>query len=358
MAENTGQYCEVNIPTADIVLSGPIQLPNSYIDYQGNSWKNLREDTIWPDSRLLTIGWYPYILVDTPPTQYPQYYDKTLEPFNIQATEVTQTVTYTQWTIERLRNFKNIKLESEINQYTTNQLSLNPKVQEYIANDTKWVADQQAALARLDDWNSIAAFNTTKPTVLTLPNNFVGESYVRQATQLTSENQAAQGSGLAEPWNQTAINQFASSNQTAANDVTGETTPVQPDYQLRQGIATPSEQFNRIIIYRFDRDDPIPSQRRAWGMDMFNRQDARNLFVFSYLASTDTYLDWDLFQDKGNGQWGFVVDNALYQYTDNDLYFIMSYSNVPSEQQDWFTDKVYFDAGQEEMNFLVAWDSV
>ena len=358
MAINSGQYCEVNIPTADIVLSGPTLLPNSYVDYQSNSWKNLKEDTVWPDSRLLTIGWYPYVEVDTPPLQYPEYYDRTLSAFNIQATEVTRTAQYIQWTIEELKNVKNLELESQITQYTTNQLSVNPKVQEYITNEAKWLADQQAAIARLDVWDDVAAFDTTKPSILVLPNNFIAEGYIRQGQTLTSENQSASGSGLAEPWDQTAVNAFISNNQPAANDVTGSTSPVEPTFELRQGIATINEQFNRIVIYRFDREDPIPSQRRAWAMDMFNRQDNRDLFVFSYLAATDTYLDWDLFQDKGNGQWGFVVDNALYQYTDNDLYFIFSYSNVPSVQQDWFTDKVYFDAGQEEINFLVAWDPV
>ena len=281
-----------------------------------------------------------------------------MDPFNIQTTEVTQTAVYTQWTIDRLSSTKLFELDIQIQQYSANQLSINTKIQEYVINEAKWVADNQAAIARIDDWNTLAAYDTAKPAVLILPNNFIGEGFIRQGQALTAENQAATGSGLPAPWDQTQIDSFISANQPAANDVTGATSPVNPTFELRQGIATVSEQFNRIIINRFDRDDPIPAQRRAWRLDMFNRQDSRDLFVFHYLTATDTYLDWDLFQDLGNGQWGFVVDNALYQYTDNDLYMIFSYSNVPSVQQDWFTDKVYFDAGQETINVLVAWDPV
>ncbi|MDX1698971.1 MAG: hypothetical protein R3250_00065 [Melioribacteraceae bacterium] len=352
MSINTNLYCEVNTPARDTVLDGPRTLPASWVDHDGNSIKNLNDDSVWNNTQRINIGWYPYVLVDTGGAD--EYQDRSLSAFNIQATEVTQTANYTPWDIDRTSQAKYQELERQILEYTVNQRAINPKIDEYINDDFEWYEIEQAKIARITDRDLVAAYNTTKPAKLVLPNSYIGASFIRQGYSLTAQNQAATGSGDPEIWDQTIVNSFISQNQAAASDSSNSTSPVPPPYQIRQGISTTSEQFNRVVIYRFDRDDPIPSQQRAYAMQMSNRQDARNLYIFSYTGIT--YLTWRLFEDQGNGIWYLEATPAERQYTDTDMAFIFSYGTNPAVETDYFTDRVEFPAGVEEQTLLIAWD--
>ena len=336
-------YCYVE---NNAVVGVPRTLPQT--------WNNISNFNALDDPTLLAYGWYPYVLVDS---GYPgTYYDRTLSAFQIQSTEVVQTAIYTQWTIERLKNFKNGELENQIINYTTNERSINPKIDDYVNDDAEWFAGEQAKLARLTDWQNVADFDTTKPSPLVLPNSYVGASYVRQGVQLTAQNSAATDAGLDPVWDQITINNFISSNQLAADDSSNSVSPVQPTYEIRQGIAVPSEQFRRVIIYRESRDDPNPALRTTYKMLLLNRQDSRDLYIFSY--TNTTYLAWHKFEDTGNGEWRLEASPAEWQYVPGDMAFIFSYGTNPAVEADYFTDRVEFPAGVSEMNILVAWDTI
>ncbi len=351
---NEGQYCLSEDGLA--VTEGPRKLPQNWTSpttWQG--YQNLNNGTSWTDENLLTIGWYPYQLNDTPPAQYAEYYDRTLSDFDIQADHVEQTAIYTQWDIEQVKEYKNQELEAQVVQYSANEVAVNPKANDYINDDAKWLVDEQAKLARESDWNTVAGYDTTKPTVLSLPNDYVGRSYVAQGAALSTENEIARNNGLQEPWQQTEVDAFIAANKPAADDSSGTTEPVQPTYKLRQGVAKVSEQASRIVIYRFDVDDPNPALQRNYGMKLLNRQDSRDLYVFSYTGLT--YLTWNKFEDLGNGTWGFEGQPAEQQYTDTDLGFIFSYGTNPAVEADYFTDRVDFEAGVDQINIIVAWDT-
>ena len=157
------------------------------------------------------------------------------------------------------------------------------------------------------------------------------------------------------PWDQAELNSFVSANNLAANDSSDATAPVQPDYKLRQGVGVPSEQFNRIIIYRESRDDPNPALQTTYKMILTSRQDARNIYVFSYTNST--YLTWRLFEDYGDGTWRLEATPAEWQYVPGDMAFIFSYGTNPAVEADYFTERVEFPAGVQEKQILVAWDT-
>lgn len=342
-------YCYVQ---NNEVVNGPKSLPTSWTDPStGDQHSNLNALS---DSELLEIGWYPYTENDQ--GRPGEYYNRIVSDFTIHADYVSRDVTYEQWAIDDVKQDKNTQLGDQITQYTTNEQAINPKVSEYINDDAKWLADEQAKLARLTDWNAVANFDTTKPMVLALPNSYIGAKNVRQGVALTSQNQAAVGSGLTNIWDQAEVDVFVADNQAAADDPSNSTAPVNPGFRLRQGVANVSEQFNRVVIYRFDRDDPNPAFQRSFAMQMTNRQDSRPLYVFTYTGVA--YLTWHLFEDQGDGTWYWEASPAEWQYTDTDMGFIFSYGTNPAVEADYFTDRVEFPAGVEEDNLLVVWDPV
>ncbi len=349
---NESFYCLVNIPTADTVLEGPRILPENH--YDGINM-NLRNQTLWPDSELLTIGWYPYVESDAGAPG--PYYDRSLSDFVVNPTNVVRNAIYTQQDIETVKRSKDADLQIQLRQYTTNEAAINPKVQQYVQDDTKWYTDQQAALARLTVWDDVANFNTAKPSDLNtvLPNSYVGQSYVEQGLSMQAQNDAATAQTLAAPWDQTELNAFISGNNAAANDPSDATAPVRPGFRLRQGVGVPSEQFNRVVIYREARDDPNPALQTTYKMILTNRQDARNIYIFSYTNST--YLTWRLFEDAGDGTWRLEATPAEWQYVPGDMSFIFSYGTNPAVEADYFTDRVEFPAGVQTKQVLVAWDS-
>lgn len=357
---NEGQYCLVNIPTADTVLEGPRVLPQNHYD---NIHMNIRNEVNYPDSRLLALGWYPYVENDAGPPG--QYYDRQLSGFTINPTNVSRDVIYTQWDISRVRESKNFELEIQLVEYSVNEQALNPSVLEYVRDDAEWLAIEQSNLARITDWNAAAAFDTTKPSVLALPNSYVGEKNVRQGNALTKENQAAAETGATVKWDQPTINSFVVANQTAADDPSNSTSPQMPNYKIRQGVGVVSEQFRRIIVWRFDVEgEADPNLDRSMAMRIFNRQDTRDLFTFIYTNAGSTYLGWKKFV-KVNGNWEWKLekdtgggqgDGSIMTWTDSDIAFILSYSNNPAVEADWFTSPIQFPAGVEQRNILVAWD--
>lgn len=130
---NEGQYCWVDQGS---VVQGPQLLPQNWQDPNTGTWYyNVNNDDLWSDPNLLSIGWYPYVLVDA--GEPGPYYDKSVSAFQVQATEVVQTVQYTQWDIERVRTSKGDEMEGQITLYTTNELAINKKVSEYAEADAK-----------------------------------------------------------------------------------------------------------------------------------------------------------------------------------------------------------------------------
>ncbi len=334
-----------------VIVSGPHILGSTEVRDQLNTGN---PEALTHEERVAG-GVYPYVENDNPPAEHAEYYDRSLTDEQVNADNVSRDAVYTQWSIERVKNSKNSELEGQIRQYTTNDQAINPKITEYVVNDAKWLADEQAKLARLTDWQAVAGFDTAKPAVFALPNSYVGASYVKQGVALTAENEAAVASGLSAIWDQTEINAFVAGNQMAADDPSNTIEPVKPGYKLRQGVANVSEQFNRVVIYRFDRDDPNPAFRRSFAMQITNRQDNRDLYVFTYTGLT--YLAWHKFEDQGDGIWYWEAAPAEWQYTDTDLGFIFSYGTNPAVEANYFTDRVELPAGVEEDNLLVAWDS-
>ncbi len=348
---NEGLYCLAEDGVN--VTEGPKRLPQNWQDSSGTWHYNINNEIRWNDTALIGIGWYPYVLVD--PGAPNAYYDRSLSAITIEPTQAVQTAIYTQWDIERVKESKNVLMEQQLVQYTANQGHINPKVSEYVNDDAKWFDGKQAELARITDWNQAAAFDTAKPMVLTLPNSWVGAKNVRQGVNLTSQNDAAVSGGLPPIYDQGQINAYISGNQLAADDSSNATAPIDPPFEFRQAVANVSEQFNRVIIYRFDRDDPIPSLRRSFAMQMTNREDARDLYVFTYTGTT--YLAWHKFELQPDGvTWLWEASPSEMQYTDTDMAFIFSYGTNPAVEADYFTDRVEFDAGVDNQSLLVAWD--
>ena len=62
-----------------------------------------------------------------------------------------------------------------------------------------------------------------------------------------------------------------------------------------------------VSLYRFTAANPphVIALQRSFAMRMSNRQDNRNLYVFTYTNST--YLAWHLFADQGDGWWFWRV---------------------------------------------------
>ncbi len=356
MTTNTGQYCEVNTPDRDTVLDGPRRLPKSWVDHDGNSLKNLNNSDVWSDADLLDVGWYPYVENDNPPAESSNYYDRSLSDFQVNADNVSRDAIYTQWDIDRVKGSKNSELESQIRQYSTNDQALNEKVLEYVRDDSQWVADRQSELYRITDWDEAADYDTSKPSVLPLSNTYKGAAYVDQGLKLTAQNDAAVSSGQTAIWDQAIVNTFIATNRLAAEDSSGATEPLDPVYQIRQPISKVSEQYNRITIWREHRDDPNPALQTTYKMQMRNRQDSRNLYIFSY--TNGTYLTWRVFEDQGNGVWALEATPAEWQYVPGDMNFIFSYGTNPAVETDYFTDRVEFPAEVSEKNILVAWDLV
>jgi len=334
----------------NVVVDGPRVVPANWVDPKtGISYSNFDSLT---DPQHLSLGWYVYVLVD--PGSPGAYYTRTLSAFVINSTSVTQTATYSQLPIEEVRAQKDTELRSQVRLYTANELSADPAVQEYIENDLKWLVDEQAKLARTTDWQAVADFDTAKPEVLVLPNNYTGRSYVRQGEQLTSQNLATVEAGGTARWPDADVKSFVAANQLAADDPSGNTLPLEPKYTIRQGVATPQQKSSRVVIYRFDRDDPNPALQRSYAMRLFDKQNNRDLYVFSYTNST--YLTWNQFVQQSDGTWWFEAQAAEMQYTDTDLGFIFSYGTNPAVEADYFTDRVSFPAGVDQQDLLVAWD--
>jgi hypothetical protein len=347
---NTGKYCWVD---QGAVVQGPRLLPQNWQDPNTGQWYfNLNNEAAWSDPQLLTIGWYPYVLVDAGAPG--PYYTRTLSDFQVQATEVVQTATYEQWPIEQVRETKNEEMVRQITQYRTNELAANPKVSDYVEDDAKWLTDQQAELARLDEWQDVADFDTTKPSVLILPNNYVGKRYVEDGVKLTAQNDAATSSGLEAPWDQAIVDDFITANKIAADDNSGGTVPTEPTFEIRQGVAVPSEESARIVIYRYQQENANPALQTNYKMRLLNRQDNRPLYVFSYTGIT--YLAWHQFEDLGGGTWGLEGHSSEWQYVPGDMAFIFSYGTNPAVEADFFTSRVEFPAGIEQQNIFVAWD--
>lgn len=353
MSVNNKLYCLVNIPVRDTVLSGPAKLPS---EYQG--YKNLNNPSVWPDDRLLTIGFYPYIESDAgPPAENGEYYTRSLSDFVINPTTVVRNAIYTQWPIAQVRGVKNQELENQIRVFSLNDSAFNPKVAEYIRDDGEWVSQKQGDLARLTDWADVASFNTDKPMVVVLRNSYVGASYVRQGEELTARNQAALASGQSEIWPQAQINSWVTANKAAADDPSNLTSVQKPPYGFRQGVSNPNEQFNRIDIWRVFNDDPNPANQTTYKMTMTNRQDSRDLYVFSYVNGT--YLAWHKFEDlDGDNVWTLEAHSSEWVWVPNDMKFIYSYVANEAEESYYFTDEVLFPAGVQTETILVAWDPV
>ncbi len=340
-------YCYVE---NDVVVTGPRGLPST--------WKNISNFDNLSDSELLLLGWYPYVEHD--PGSPGSFYNPVYSDFVIGATEVTRTVTYEQWAIDDIRQFKDDEMSTQLREYTTNEHVINPKIAEYIKDDAKWFSDEQGNLVRLTDWDAVANYNTAKPEKMVLPYNYVGQSYVNQGVALSAANQDALDNGLPEPWDQIAVDELIAANRPAAEDSSGATSPVHPDFKTRQGVAVVSEQFNRIVIYRFDTGSTDPNLDRSLGMRMRNRQDSRDLYCFPFEGAAS--LGWKQFKDLGNGVWGWEWsveedDAANMHRTDNDLHFILSYIANPTYQPGYFTKEIPFDSGVEQENILVSWDT-
>ena len=347
-------YCYVQ---NNAVVDGPRNLPNTWTDPNtGVTYSNFSSLS---DADLLSLGWYPY--VENDPGAPGPYYYRSISDFSINPTNVSRDVVYTQWEIERVKEQKNAELEAQLVQYTTNEQALNPSVLEYVRDDAEWLALQQSDLARITDWQQAADFDTTKPTLMVLPNSYVGEKNVRQGNALTAQNQAAAETGATVKWDQPTVNSFVAANQAAADDPSNSTPPQAPNYKIRQGIGNVSEQFRRIIVWRFDVEgEADPNLDRSMAMRIFNRQDERDLFAFIYTNAGATYLGWKKFV-KVNGNWEWRLtkedgDGSIMTWTDSDIAFILSYSNNPAVESEWFTDQIQFPAGVEQRNILVAWD--
>lgn len=352
-------YCYVQ---NDNVLDGPRPLPVTWTDTStGVPYSNLPKLT---DSELLVLGWLPY--VENDPGRPGYYYHRQLSAFSVNQTDVSRDATYVQWDIEDIRADKDSQLESQLVQYTTNEAAINPSVEEYIKDDSKWLADEQVKLAQLTVWQEVADFNTAKPEILILPSSYVGAKNVQQGVKLTVHNTASVDSGLSAKWPQADINTYVAGNQAAAADPTNATAPVGAAYAIRQGVAEVSEQFNRIVVWRFDVEGEVdPNLGRSIAMRIHNRQDARDIFTFIYTGAGATYLGWKKFevvQAANEEYWEWKLDKnlgdgSLMTWVDSNIAFVLSYIANPAVTAEWFTDKIQFPAGVESDNILVAWDS-
>ena len=364
---NEGLYCQVDPGNPVAVDDRPRRMPQNWTspyETQPNGrpveYLNINNSDVWNDAALLSIGWYPYVLVDSPPAQYPEYYDKALDPFNIQATEVTQTVVYTQWDIDRVKTRKINELNGQVTFFEANQLAVDRLLEETATNENEWVNVQGAQVSRLSsegDWNAVAAFDTTKPLVITLPNNYVGQSYVNQGVRMTAENDAATQATLAPPYDAQAVADFITANKIAAEDASGTQPPTEPTYELRQGVVTPADGVSEVWNYRESRDDPNPALQTTYKMRLLNKQDTRPLYIFSYTGlDSQTYLTWRLFEIQSDGSYALEATSAEWQYAPGDMSFIFSYGTNPAVEADFFTLPVNFPAGVAEQVIRVRWD--
>ena len=346
------EYCYTPNQT---VVDGPRTLPVSWRDPKtGKLYANFNKLS---GPELLALEWYPY--VENDPGSPGIYYDKIYGPFVVNPTNVTRDVTWQQWNIEDVRQDKDNKLQAELTSVTADQLALDGKIPENARNETKWLVDEQAKLYRLTDWQAVADFVTAMPTKLVLPNDFAASSYVVQGTAMKAENTAASQATLTPRWDPVELDAFIAANKSAAADVSGTQPPTHPGHKLRQGVVVPSEQSARVIIYREVREDPNPALRTTYKMRLLNRQDARDLYIFSYTNST--YLTWHKFEDISQLQdgsvWGLEAHSAEWQYVPGDMAFIFSYGTNPAVEADYFTDRVEFPAGVDQINVWVAWDT-
>ncbi len=353
MTINTNPYCEVKLPTLDSVTRGPFKLKQNYQDQNGQWNYNIWDDDVYTDQQRLDIGLYPYIESDAGAPG--PYYDRSLSGFVINPTNVVRNAIYAQWDIERVKQVKDQEMLSQLRAYTTNEAAINPRVNEYVQNDYRWYTDKQAELARITDWAEAAAFDTSYPKVLPLSNSVVGRTYVDQGLRMQKDNDAAAAQSLPAPWDPMELSGFITANNLAANDVSDNTPPVQPGYKIRQGVAVISEQFARIVIFRESRDDPNPALQTTYKIRILDREDSRDLYVFSY--TNGTYLIWHRFADIGRNMWEVEAHSSEWQYVPLDMAFIFSYGTNPAVEADYFTDRVEFEAGIQTKQILVAWDT-
>lgn len=353
------QYCYV---TNNTVETGPAGLPANWRDpVTGVPYGNL---PAMQDSALLVLGWYPYVEQD--PGVPGPYYTAEYADFVVNPTNVSRSISYIPWPIEQVRNIKNSELESQLEPYTFNDEAVNPHVREYVRDDVKWGMEQQANLTRLEDWAQVAAFDPDKPAVPVLPNSYLGDKYVRQGVALTGENQAYLDTGQPAPWDQTVIDSFVSANQVAAADSSDATAPQHPGYKIRQGIAKVGEEFRRLLLVRFNVvGETDPTLDRSMRMRIPNRQDTRDLYTLIFTDAGVTFLGAQRFE-KVNGNWEWVLvkdapaerDLLIMQNVDTDLAIVLSYGENPAVEADWFTDKIQFPAGVEQMDIFASWDPV
>lgn len=342
---NKGKYCHIEGGLVDL---GPKLLPQNW---EGSN--NINNTDTWDDARLATIDWLPYVLVDTGAPG--PYYTRTLSAFNIQATEVTQTAEYTQWDIEQVRAQKNAELESSITIIDANQLASDVLIRYSIQDENEWVATEKAKLARFETWQEVADFDTSKPEILPLSNTYVGKQYVRQGTELTAENTAAVDAGLTTPYDAPTLSAFITANTLAAEDSSGGTPPVDPDYKLRQGVAVVSEGASQIWIYRYQRAGVNPVTDFNYRIKLISKRDLRQLYVFSY-ANGGTYLTWHPLVLQPDGSWTVEGGSTEWQYAPGDMSFIFSYGTNPAVEADYFTEKVEFPAGVNEQVRRIRWN--
>lgn len=362
---NTNNYCAVDPGNPVAVDQGPRRLPQNWQSiYDGQWYYNLTNEALWDDAALAGIGWFRYTLNDTPPTEYLEYYSVSQSPFVIDAGAgtVTQDMVYTQWTVDQIQTVKLDEINNAPRQYSANELAIDSLLEYTIADDNAWTNQQGAALSRLTvegTWEDVAAFDTTKPAVLALPNNYVGRSYVNRGIELTAENDAAVAAGLVAPYDQTVVSDFITANTIAAEDTSGTQPPTEPTFEIRQAVAVVSEGASELWIYRAAREDANPALRTTYRMALTQKQDDRPLYVFSYTGEAPgTYLTWREFVDDGTGIWRCEATPAEWQYVPGDMSFIFSYGTNPAVQADFFTNPVDFPAGVDEMVMRIRWDVV
>ena len=357
-AQIENPYC-LTLDNVNVELPCPRELPNTWTDpATGRTHYNMQ---YWPDENLRTIGWYPYVVTDNPPAQYSQFYDRSLSGYTINATTISQDVTYTQWDIDRVKDTQFNLLASTATQYSANEVAADKKISQRVTDELVWLNNQQVALIIEDDWNTVAGWDTSKPDPLPLPNSYVGQSYVNQGVALQAENTAATDAGQVAPWPSTVVSSFISDNEPAANDASNATAPVDPTFEIRQGIVKNSEASSRVMIYRTSTGDPNPALDTVYAMVLTNRAlgDNRNLYIFSHTGacdSTPTYLTWRQFVLQPSGEWTLQGTPSEWQYSKGDMCFIFSYGTNFAVTADYFTDKVDYSADDTVKTIVVAWD--
>ncbi len=354
MPQNTALYCQVDAGTVVVTQR---KLNQNEKDVNGAWHYNVNDTNLYDNDRLRTeVDFYPYLLIDSGPPG-PSGYTRTLDPYVITATHVTQTAIYTQIPIDDLRKQKAGELERQVTQYSANQVAADNLIANNVRSQIGWVETKTIELLALTDWQSVADFDTQMPDVLPISNTTQGASYVEQGLVMQTQNDSAENAGLAAPWDKTKLASHISSNEQAAKDATGATPVVHPDFSLRQGSVTPADRFSNLLIYRSMRQyDGRPSPDPSVEMALFHKEDTRPLYCFLYLQA-GTYLEWIEFTHWANGTWRANSSVNVLSWVNSDMKFIFSYGTNPAVQQDYFTNEILFDAGSVPLTLRIRWDT-